>query len=724
MKQNEIFKCAQWVAPAEGCFQPYIRGEFLAENVQTARITICGLGFFELYINGKRVNEDLFVPVWSDYCAHRTLEKNRLLEVNTSHRIYCVRYDISAYVRQGRNTIGVLLGGGWFEKYDYGSRAKLCYFIEINQKNGEKAYAYSGKKLKWKQSYITSSKIMRGETHDYRLSTENWLADDIDLSGWEDVEIIPAPESDYYIQDCPTDKIIRYIEPKLVKKFVDFSIYDIGENTTGWPIIKIPAIRGKKVKIGYSEELKGTKNLYTDTMGEKHWDIYIGDGKERECHPHFLWQAYRYFSVPNCAKVTKCAVIHADVEVSSSLESSNNIINWLYDAFVRTQLSNIHCSIPSDCPHREGRGYTGDGQLACDAAMLVLDGEQFYKKWLADISDCQDIKTGHVQYTAPYVNSGGGPGGWGCAIVHVPYVYYKNYGDIGVLREFFPKMLRYFEYLEAHSENDLVVSDEPWSWCLGDWCTPEKMAIPEPFVNNYFYIKSLNEAAEIAKIIGREDAIPELRKTAERKIKAITEKYFNPESGNFAGNIQGANAFAVDLGLGNEKTFEGIVKKYSESKMYDTGIFGTDIVTRVLFEKGYAQMAFDLLTSKEKVSFNSIIEQGATTFWEYWDGRHSHNHPMFGAVVRYLFTELLGIKQAQGSTKFDNIIISPAKIIGLDNISGHITTKNGKIFAEINRQGKETEIKIEVPLNAKARLCYEEREIPLKSGKNTFKFGA
>jgi len=703
MNQTEIFKSAQWVAPAEGCFQPYIRGEFTADNAETAQITVCGLGFFELYINGRRVNEDLFVPVWSDYCAHPTRDRDKLLEVNTSHRIYCVKYDISSYVRQGRNIIGVLLGGGWFKKWDYGTSGKLCYIIEIIKKNGEKTCSYSDKKLKWKQSYITCSDIMRGEIHDLRLETENWLADDIDLSCWANVEIIPAPEAEYYIQDCPTDKVIRYIEPKLVKRFVNFSIYDIGENTTGWPVIKLPLKRGRKIKIGYAEELKATKNLYTDTMGAKHQDIYICDGKEHECHPRFMWQAFRYFSVPNCAKVTKCAVVHTEAEVSSSFRSDNLILNWLYQAFVRTQLSNMHCSIPSDCPHREGRGYTGDGQLACDAAMLVIDGESFYKKWLADISDCQDTKTGHVQYTAPYVNSGGGPGGWGCAIVHVPYVYYKNYGNKSVLEEFFPKMLRYFEYLEAHSENDLVVSDEPWSWCLGEWCTPDKIAIPEPFVNNYFYIKSLKEAVEIAGIIGREDIIP--------------------QSGNYADNIQGANAFAVDLGLGNEKTLDEIVKKYSESKMYDTGIFGTDIVTRVLFENGYPQLAFDLLTSKEKVSFNSIMERGATTLWEYWDGKKSHSHPMFGAVVRYLFTELLGIKQAKGSTKFDDIIISPAKIKGLNNVSGHITTKNGKIFIGIKRQGDRAEIEADIPAGVSATLCYDNKKIPLNTGNTILKYG-
>ena len=143
-------------------------------------------------------------------------------------------------------------------------------------------------------------------------------------------------------------------------------------------------------------------------------------------HCRFTWFGFQYFEVKGNAKVTDCVVIHSDVKVSSTFSSSDETLNWLREAYLRTQLDNMHCGIPSDCPHVERRGYTGDGQLTCNAAMIQLDGEKFYRKWIQDIADCQDSITGHVQYTAPYIPSGGGPGGWGCAIVMVPYVFYRN----------------------------------------------------------------------------------------------------------------------------------------------------------------------------------------------------------------------------------------------------------------------------------------------------------
>ena len=141
------------------------------------------------------------------------------------------------------------------------------------------------------------------------------------------------------------------------------------------------------------------------------------------------------------------STVHADVPVSSTFETDNDVLNWIYRAYINTQLSNMHAGIPSDCPHIERRGYTGDGQLTCHAAMSALDAKEFYRKWINDISDCQDIKTGHVQYTAPYLRSGGGPGAWGCAIVEVPYRFYKEYGDLEPAARLYPQMLEYFRFL-------------------------------------------------------------------------------------------------------------------------------------------------------------------------------------------------------------------------------------------------------------------------------------
>ena len=267
--------------------------------------------------------------------------------------------------------------------------------------------------------------------------------------------------------------------------------------------------------------------------------------------------------------------------------------------------------------------------------MTVFDAEKMYRKWMQDIADCQDIYTGHVQHTAPFYGGGGGPGGWGGAMVIVPYIFYKHYGDENVLRKYYPNMLMYFDYLDAHSENSLVMTEEAGGWCLGDWCSPkDRNLIPIPFVNTYFYLKTLQMAMEAAEIIGEN---PELLKARYERIKkAFLDKFYDKKSGTFCNSAEASDAYGYDLGFGNEKTLKAIVDKYEALGEFDCGIFGTDILIRTLCENGYKDLAYKLLTSEKENTFYNMKKHGATTLWENWDGAHSHSHPMFGAVVKYL----------------------------------------------------------------------------------------
>ena len=328
-------------------------------------------------------------------------------------------------------------------------------------------------------------------------------------------------------------------------------------------------------------------------------------------------------------------VVHTDIKPIVKFKSSNETLQWIFDAYMRTQMQNIHCCVPSDCPHRERLGYTGDGQLTVNSVMTCFDAEGLYRKWLQDIADCQDIYSGHVQHTAPFYGGGGGPGGWGGAMVIVPYAFYKHYGDKEIIEKYYPNMLMYFDYLEEHSENGLVVREEVGGWCLGDWCSPEdRNLIPEPFVNTYFYLKTLSMAIEISEVLGK--PAKELKTRYEKVKKAFLDKYYDKKTGTFCGSAEACDAYGYDLGFGNEKTLKAIVDKYTKLGEFDTGIFGTDILIRTLCENGHKDLAFNLLTSEKENTFYNMKKQGATTLWENWNGAYSHSHPMFGAVVEYI----------------------------------------------------------------------------------------
>lgn len=708
MNLKEMFGEAKWLTPSEKNETPYFRGEFAAEKkVTRAEITICGLGMFRLYINGKAADDDLFGTLASDFHEWDGEPCVKAFGEKPAHRVYAKKIDITRLTGEN-NCVGVSLAPGWYncgnpwgKVNDYGD-VKLCFVIDLTYEDGTTGKILSGEWMRWHESEIISWNMFYGEHHDYtKYAIDGWNRVGFDDSDWKVPAIIDGPETEYMFSDCPPDRVIRYIAPKLIGETKDEFIYDMGENITGTPIVKARGRDGGKLTLRVSERLDNYGHIEEYTNHGQKASFIVGDD-ERECGLKFCWFGFRYAAVSRNAEIVSCAVEHCDVAVTSAFSSSNSLLDWMYSTYLRTQLDNMHCGIPSDCPHLEKRGYTGDGELVCECVMMMTDSEKFYRKWLGDIADCQDRVSGHVQYTAPYTRCGGGPGGWGCAIAEVPYTYYRMYGDKSVLEDFLPRTMRYFDYLEAHSEDDLVVSDQKGEWCLGDWCTPEKIEIPEPFVNNYFYVKTINRLLEFCRVLGRDDLVPMLEERAEIKKAAMVRKYYDPETGDFAKNVQGANCFAVDLGMGDERALRHLVEHYTKNTWFDTGIFGTDILIRVLFEHGYATLAYNLLTAEGPYSFGHWRSTGCTTFPEEWTYKRSQNHPMFGAVVRYLFIYLLGISQDGAGWK--DIVIKPRLADGLDSAEGHITTPNGRVAVRFVKREGQVHFRIEIPEGVSARL--------------------
>ena len=712
MNFGELFGSAEWVTCESGCTSPVIKGSFFIEKPERAEITVCGLGFFRLWINGREVSEDKFVPVNSQYCKRNLTAFEYPITDELSYRTYAVRYDISKFLIDGENDIRAVLGCGWFaqkkrdaEGYTKYGDIKLCYKIDAEDRDGKLYTFVSDEKLLWRQSRITENNIYFGEAHDMDLSDELTAQD-----GFKKVIKAPAHETEFFIQDCPADRVTRIIEPKKLADLGAVSVYDMGENISGYPVVAATE-DGAYITVRCSEEINADGTLNFDSCE------YRNAKKGEECMPWFTWHGFRYFELTNNAKPVRCEVVHSDCAVTSAFESDSEMLNWLYDAYIRTQLSNMHSGVPSDCPHIERLGYTGDGQLCCEAAMMLLDSQKFYQKWLEDISDCQSTDNGHVQHTAPFMGGGGGPAGWGGAIAVVPYEMYKIYGDRETFRRYLPKILRYFDYLDSRSSGGLVCREEQGGWCLGDWCTPEPIAICEPFVNTALYVKQMLMTKEAAEAIGENETAQMLGRRIEEKRQAILNAYYSPQTGSFIGDVQGANSFATDIGLGGERAYENTRKKYSAADSFDTGIFGTDILIRVLFERGDANTAFRLLTSEGKGSFYNMKKQGATTIWENWDGERSHSHPMFGAATRYLFSFILGITQEKTSAGYEHILIAPQIPDGLNYASGHITTVRGKISVTFKRTESEADFYVTVP--QRARFTYGSGcEFELRDGEN------
>lgn len=727
MKQEYFFKNAKWLKSRNRTYDGFsvLRGNFRYEKFGKVMLNVLGLGFFKCYINGECINPDTFLPLSSEY------EPNTkpVGEVLSGHRVYVPEFDITHLCKEGENVIDIHYGGGWYTNVRYGL-PKAIYRISVETANGEKDYV-SDENCLITESYVNEYEFVAFEKHDYRKQSSCFELDNVK---WENAEPSEPLDTEYCKTDCPPDALIEKMPISRVGIKNNAIVYDCGKNISGYPVLELNAAYGEEISVYFSEELSSDGGIDHEHSHRQVFGI-VSDGKKRIVQPEFTWYGFRYFEIVGNATPQCVKFVHADVPVTSSFECDNETINWIYKTFLHTMQCNMHTGHPSDCPHLERRGYTGDGQLTCHTVFTVMDAEKFYKKWLQDIADGQDTLSGHIQYTAPYVHSGGGPGGWGIAIIEVPYQLYKHYGDDSVLKTYYNNMRRYIDYLDTHSEFGLVTTDKEGEWCLGDWCGPvilypdkditshdQQVMLPAAMVNTYFAAKSLDRLAEIANIIGKQEDIPEYSRKAEQRKKAISAAYFNAFDNNFIMNVQGANAYAVDIGLGNKQTYLNMVDYYKKLGHYDTGIFATDILTRILFENGDGELAVDLLCNNGDQGFEHWRRNGATTFHEYWDSNRSrsHNHPMFGAVVAYLFEYLLGIGQVENTCGYNSLVINPQAVSKFNRMSGSINTPNGKVAVQYEKNGDGYDFKITVPSNTNAVFKYNEKVYSLISGENDF----
>nr|WP_300657684.1 alpha-L-rhamnosidase N-terminal domain-containing protein [uncultured Acetatifactor sp.] len=574
-----------WIQGDNLCESPLFRRSFFLEQLPARdRIAVCGLGYFHLYANGKRVDDQEFAPAPTNYTSTLGCDTTYpVWEERAGYRCLYLEYDLLPCLAQGENVLGFHLGNGWFHQtrrnaegaFLYGF-PKLRYELALAWPDGKTALIESGPETLWKPSGILQNNLFYGETQDLALLQEDWCSPAAPLTGWQPARPSHAPQTQLTKQECPPDKVLRTLKPCLLAETAGRKLYDCGENISG--------------------------------------------------------------------------------------------------------------CVPSDCPHRERLGYTGDGQLTCEAAMLTLDVKGLYEKWYQDILDSQGADTGHIPHTAPFLGGGGGPGGWGSAVYLLPMAFHRIYGDKSLLEKGYPAMIRWLEYMDSRSEDGIVVREEEGGWCLGEWSAPgpQEDMIPSEFVNTYYYIQGLKACREAAALLDRE-APAWLEERIRASEEALLRRYFDPQTGDFCSGRGAANAFARILHLGDVRTKENLIAKYRAATTLDTGIFGTPILLEQLFREGEADLAYRLLTSQGPASFARMKQAGATTLWEAWDGSSSHNHPMFGSVVKLLFTEILGIRQKEGSCGFRDITLAPAQIPALQWAEGQIRTPAGTVHVRWDR---------------------------------------
>lgn len=688
---------------------PYFRKEFQAtKNIKKARAYISGLGYYELSINGRKVGDDLLSPNQTNYDRRHveSWDESRIGHMQT--RVLYQTYDVAAYLNTGSNALGIVLGNGWYIQSDRVQDSSLWYDtprfmfqLHIEYESGEKQVVYGDDSWKYSDGPIRYNGLHSGEVYDARLEQLEWDSPGFDDHHWQNAISLRAPTGKLKAQMSPPDRLIKNLQPISVEKLSDRTHrYDFGQMFSGWVKLKVKADAGTEISLRFFEDGGAS-------YGQK--DVYIskGNGEYEEWEPRFTWHAFRFVEVngPVEAITLEGRMVNTDVKKNGSFESSNILFNTILNNFEWTQLGNMHGGIPSDCPHRERRGYTGDGQVAAKPAMYHFDMATFYTKWLRDIQDAQNAHTGYVPNTVPYQDGSGGTA-WGSAYVIIPWYMYLYYGDTAVLREHYDGMKKWLQYLENERNEEGLLENQG----LGEWVPPDLVQLPTAFVNTSYFYLCARLMEDISAIVGAGEDVAFYKTLAANLASDINRKFYYPEKQVYSINRQGANTFPLAFGIADKNHTESIIKatvhqlETETDFHFDTGILATPLLLEVLSALGYADIAYALMNQRDFPGFGHMIENGATSIWETWLGEQSRSHPMFGSVCGWFYEYLGGIQPDPVQPGFKNVIIKPHPVKALDFVKTEYNSPYGVIRSSWNWDGEDLVMEVLIPPNSTASI--------------------
>jgi alpha-L-rhamnosidase len=706
---------AQWIgSPDEtDTFSnaPLFRKEFpTTKEIKTARAYVSGLGYYELYVNGNKVGDHVLSPNQTNYDRRQNEDWREQRIGNMATRTLYETFDITKFLTNGENAVGVWLGAGWYRQNDrlenrtlWNDSPRFICQIEIEYADGRKETILSDGSWKTSKSPILHNGLHTGEIYDARLEQDGWNRSNFDDSSWKKTIVVRPPDGQLKAQMSPPDRVIKTIKPVSVKKLEnDIYRFDLGQMISGWAQLKINGSVGTKINLKFIEELG-------PTYGQNDTYILNGNGPET-WEPRFTWHAFRYVDVsgapfPLTLENLKGRVVNTDVDTVGYFECSNNLFNRMLKNYRWTQLGNMHGGIPSDCPHRERRGYTGDGQISAQAAIYNFDMSSFYTKWLNDIADAQNSKTGYVPNTTPYQDGGGGTA-WGSAFVIIPWAMYLNYGDEQILREHYAGMKKWVHYLDLQRNKTGVLENQG----LGEWVPPGLVDLPPAFVNSCYLYYNCDLMAKIANILKFDSDKIYYEKLGKKVRNAVYENYYNESNFTFSTGTQGANVFPLGFGMVSESQKANVLRqltthiKTKNNGHFDTGILATPLQLDVLSENGFHELAYTLMNQQDYPGFGYMINKGATTIWETWGGDASHSHPMFGSVCQWLYQKLAGINPDEKAPGYKNILVKPQPVAGLSFAKASYFSPYGEIKSSWKIIGDKFKLDVQIPVNATATV--------------------
>jgi alpha-L-rhamnosidase len=722
----------------------YFRKEFGASSgVRAARVYIVGLGLYELYINGEKIGEDVLAPTPTDY--NKTVKYNVL--------------DITEKVVAGKNAVGVILGTGHYynnrqntkpEKHKVFGYPKLLLELEIEYGDGSVERVVSD--ATWKATAdgpIRSTNDFDGEIYDARKELEGWSCVGYKDRRWLKAEVVGAPTGRVSLQLNPNMRVMQTVKPVGMRRLAaDTFILDMGQNMTGWLAMKVKGKRGDRVQMRFAEILDGEGRLKTVNLrSAMQTDVYTlrGSAEGESWEPRFVTHGFRFVELTGFRAEPVLGdflgkVVYDNMETTGSFESSNALL----DQIVRNAwwgISGNYKGMPLDCPQRDERQpWLGDHTVGCFGESFLFDNELFYIKWLGDIRDSQ-TEEGRISDICPpyYMTYYSDNMTWPGAYLFVAQMVWQQFGNAEPIREHYPNMKLWLDYMKGkYMRGDYVVTKDKY----GDWCVPpeseELIHSNDParktdgqLIATAYYYKLLQLMQQFAVVAGHGEDAGEYAALGERIRAGFNAAFFDAGTGQYSNGTVTANLLPLAFDMVDRKeqdrVFQHIIDRILADRLHiSTGVIGTQWLMRELTKRGRTDVAYTIATQSTYPSWGYMVENGATTIWELWNGdtaspkMNSHNHVMLlGDLITWVFEDLAGIKTHKNNLGFRWLWMKPHPAETLTYVKASHKTPYGWVRSEWELKDEVFTWKISIPEGSRANILVPARALGdiLQAGK-------
>ena len=731
---NAVFKKDTFLTKWEGVDTLSQRSIVMRKEFKTRRrrikdavVCVSGLGHYELTVNGQRLGDSEFAPLWSEY----------------SRTIYYNMYDVTNIISsQQVNAISVLLGNGFFN-VQRGNRysklqssfgpPQLFLRMDITYDDGTTQRIASDESWRWTPSPVTFNSIYGGESYDARLEMPAALLPGFNDSRWNRAVATEGPDGILRPETCQPVKVMEHYDVVSWKPIPADSIEsasaktrrrvspsafvcDMGQNLAGFPQITVSGRAGQKVTLLTSERLTPQGACDQRQTGRQHYYEYTLKGSGDETwHPRFSYYGFRYIQVegavmegqpnpqglPVVKSLQSCFVYNSAAE-TSSFWCNNDLFNRTHRLIERAERSNMQ-AVMTDCPHREKLGWLEQDHLCGPSLLFNYDMTRLVPKIIRDIVDTQK-ENGMVPTTAPqYVSFGNlfdDSPEWGSTLIILPFQYYDMYGDSTLITDHYDAMSRYVDYLTSRADSNIV------SHGLGDWYDygPWRAGFcrntPVPLVATAHYIMDLQLVSRAARMAGRHQDATRYDSLCCEVSNAFNHRFYHADSCYYGSGSQTSNALPLFLGICGENrdaVLQSLISDiHAHGDRLTTGDVGNRYLFRVLADNGQGELLFRMLNHSDSPGYGFQLSLGATTLTEQWDPRQgsSENHFMMGQIDEWFFRSLSGISQLPGTHGMQHLVVCPQVVGDIKQVRTTLRTLYGPVTVDYDQATGRLDVKV------------------------------